>query len=132
MNLEQPAKLCEVNNKSKCKFVTSYIFNYNIFIGVTSIVSGDSKSNPVVISDKSPIKDENDWWIKNLKLKESDRVLLLNGSDLNDTLINAAHSLLSSQFSEIEGFQNTILVYNLKFQPVSNTTLSIQILHAGT
>ena len=99
---------------------------------MTSIVSGDSKSNPVVIADKSPIKDENDWWIKNLKLKESDRVLLLNGSDLNDTLINAAHSLLSSQFSEIEGFQNTILVYNLKFQPVSNTTLSIQILHAGT
>ena len=86
----------------------------------------------MVISDKSPIKDENDWWIKNLKLKESDRVLLLNGSDLNDTLINAAHSLLSSQFSEIEGFQNTILVYNLKFQPVFNTTLSIQILHAGT
>ena len=100
---------------------------------MTSIVSGDSKSNPVVISDKSPIKDGNDWWIKNLKkLKESDCVLLLNGSDLNDTLINAAHSLLSSQFSEIEGFQNTILVYNLKFQPVSNTTLSIQILHAGT
>ena len=100
---------------------------------MTSIVSGDFKSSPVVISDKSPIKDENDWWIKNLKLKESDRVLLLNGSDLNDTLINAAHSLLSSQFSEIEaGFQNTILVYNLKFQPVPNTTLSIQILHAGT
>ena len=24
MNLEQPEKLCEVNNKSKCKYVTSY------------------------------------------------------------------------------------------------------------
>ena len=86
----------------------------------------------MVISHKSPIQDENDWWIKDLNLKESHRVLLLNGSDLDDTLINAAHSLLSSQFSEIEGFQNTILAYNLQFQPVSNATLSIQILHAGT
>ena len=42
------------------------------------------------------------------------------------------HSLLSFQFNEIEGFQNTLLAYNLKFQPVSNNTLSIQILHAGT
>lgn len=84
-----------------------------------------------MISDKAPIKDENDWWIKNLKLQESDRVLLLNGSDLNDNLINAAHSLLSSQFSELEGFQNTILAHHLKFRPVSNSTLSIQILHAG-
>lgn len=98
---------------------------------MTSIASGDSKDNPVIISDKLPIKDKNDWWIKHLKLQESDRVLLLNGSDLNDNLINAAHSLLSSQFSEIEGFQNTILAHHLKFQPVSNSTLSIQILHAG-
>ena len=58
--------------------------------------------------------------------------MLLNGSDLNDNLINAAHSLLSSQFSEIEGFQNTILVHHLKFRPVPNSTLSIQILHAGS
>ena len=60
-------------------------------------------------------------------------MLLLNVSDLNDTLINAAHSLLSFQFNEIEGFQNTLLAYNLKFQPVSiYSTLSIKILHAGT
>ena len=58
-------------------------------------------------------------------------MLLLNGSDLNDNLINAAHSLLSSQFKEIEGFQNTILSHHLKFHPVSNSALSIQILHAG-
>ena len=70
--------------------------------------------------------------MKSLRLKESDRVLLLNGSDLNNTLINVAHSLLSFQFNEIEGFQNTLLAYNLKFQPISNSTLSIQILHAGT
>ena len=84
-----------------------------------------------MLSDKSPVEDQNEWWIKGLKLKESDRILLLNGSDLNDNLINAAHSLLNSQFSEIKGFQNTILAHHLKFHPVSNGTLSIQILHAG-
>jgi len=99
---------------------------------VTSVSSDGSKDNPLMISDKSPIKDENDWWIQNLKLKESDRALLLNGSELNDNLINAAHCLLSSQFSEFDGFQNTILAHHLKFWPVSNSTLSIQILHAGT
>ena len=85
----------------------------------------------MIISDKSPIKDEKNWWIKNLQLQESDRILLLNGKDLNDNLINAAHSLLSSQFNEIGGFQNPILAHNLKFHSISNSTLSIQILHAG-
>ena len=80
---------------------------------MTNITSGDSKDNPMMISDKSPIKDENDWWIKT-QLRESD------------------HCLLSSQFSELQGFQNTILAHHLKFQPVSNGALSIQILHAGT
>ena len=56
----------------------------------------------------------------------------MHGSDLNDNLINAAHCLLSSHFSELQGFQNTILAHHLKFQPVSNGALSIQILHAGT
>ena len=98
---------------------------------MTTIESGDSKDSPVMISDKSPITDENDWWIRSLKLQKSDRVLLLNGSDLNDNLINAAHCLLRSQFSDIEGFQNTILAHNLKFQPVSNSKMGIQILHAG-
>ena len=56
----------------------------------------------------------------------------MHGSDLNDNLINAAHCLLSSQFSELQGFQNTILAHHLKFQPVSNGALSIQILQAGT
>ena len=62
------------------------------YIGVTSITLGDSKEfNPMVISDKSPIKDENDWQIKSLKLRKSDHALLLSWSDLNDNLINAAH-----------------------------------------
>jgi len=99
---------------------------------VTGITSGEAKDIPMMISDKSPIKEQNDWWIKTLKLTESDRALLLNGSDLNDKLINAAHCLLRSQFSELQGFQNPILAHHLKFQPVSNTTLCVQILHAGT
>ena len=86
---------------------------------MTNITSGDSKDNPMMISDKSPIKDENDWWIKTLiiKLRESDRALILNESDLIDNLINAAHCLLSSQFSVLQGFQNTIIAHHLKFQP---------------
>ena len=102
------------------------------YLSVTNVTLGDSKDNPMMISDKSPIKEENDWWIKTLKLRESDRALILNGSDLNDNLINAAHCLLSSQFSELQGFQNTILAHHLKFQPVSDSVLCIQILNAGT
>ena len=101
-----------------------------LFVGTTSTASGDSKENPLIIIQTSPVKD-NDWWIKDLKLRESDRHILLNGSDLNDSIINAAQNLLKSQFSEIEGFQNTILAHNLKFKPTSSRTLVIKILHAG-
>ena len=103
---------------------------FKIFAGTTSIASGDSKENPLIITQTSPVKDD-DWWIKDLKLRESDRLVLLNGSDLNDSIINAAQHLLKSQFSEIEGFQNTILAHNLKFKPTSSRKLGIQILHAG-
>ena len=99
--------------------------------GIARIASGDSKNNPVIVVHKSPVKDENDWWIKDLKLRESDRVSLLNGNDVNDSIINAAQCLLKSQFSEIEGFQNTLLAHHLKFKPTPNNTLCIQILHAG-
>ena len=105
------------------------IKNIYTTVGTTSIASGDSKENPLFIQ-KSPVKDD-DWWMKELNLRESNRLILLNGSDLNDNIINAAQRLLKSQFSEIEGFQNTILAHNLKFKPTSSRTLSIQILHAG-
>ena len=49
------------------------------YLSVTNITLGDSKDNPMMISDKSPIKDENDWWIKTLKLRDSDRALILKG-----------------------------------------------------
>ena len=88
---------------------------------------GDSKENPLFIQN-SPVKDD-DWWIEELILRESDRLMLLNGSDLNDSIINAAQRLLKSQFSEIEGFQNTILAHNLKFKPTSSRTLSITIMY---
>ena len=47
-------------------------------------------------------------WIEWLHLYEPDRIALLNGKELSDTVINAAQFLLSRQFSKISGFQNTI------------------------
>ena len=61
------------------------------FVGITHVVSVNSKDNPLMLSDKSPVEDQNEWWIKSIKLRESDCILLLNVSDLNDNLINAAH-----------------------------------------
>ena len=65
MELEELDNLSEVDNKSKgllCKSLTKYIItDQHIFIGVASVVSPDTKNdNPVIISNKSPIKDENE------------------------------------------------------------------------
>ena len=76
---------------------------YN-YTGIARITSGDSKDNPVIVVHKSPVKDENDWWIKDLKLRESDLVSLLNGNDVNDSIINATQCLSKAQFSEMECF----------------------------
>ena len=74
---------------------------------------------------------ENDVrWIKKLKLQKCNHELLLKGGDLNDRIINAAHTLLSAQFPEISGFQSTIRAHNLKFQPTCSDKLPVQILHA--
>ena len=38
---------------------------------------------------------------------DSDRQCLLSGKELNDSLINAAQTLLAAQYPQIKGFQNT-------------------------
>lgn len=62
------------------------------------------------------------WWIEALRLYESDKDLLLSDSELNDSIIDAAHTILSQQFPSMGGFRcflATILTLNLfqeKFQ----------------
>ena len=55
--------------------------------------------------------------------------MLIDGSDLNDSIIVAGQSLLAKQFLHINGFQYTILINGLKFLPIEED--GVQILHAG-
>lgn len=73
-----------------------------------------------------------DWWIKSLKLYQSDRRILLDGEMLNDALINACQKLLSNQFPEILGFENTICgLTSTNFSLKEFAHHGIQILHIG-
>lgn len=69
------------------------------------------------------------YWVKELLLYESHYQLLIDGSELNDSIIVAGQSLLAKQFPHINGFQDTILINGLKFLPVPKD--SVQILHTG-
>ena len=70
-------------------------------------------------------------WIEWLHLYEPDRIALLNGKELSDTVINAAQFLLSRQFSKISGFQNTLLANSLQFSSIPSIVPSVQILYTG-
>ena len=82
-----------------------------------------------VISDNDPDPVLN-WWIKSLYLYESDKRIIDEGKELSDSIVNAAQSLLSKQFPQFAGFQNTVLGENLKFKSVARVK-SVQILNSG-
>ena len=69
------------------------------------------------------------YWVKELLLHENHNQLLMDGSELNDSIIVAGQSLLAKQFPHINGFQDTILINGLKFLPVPKD--GVQILHTG-
>ena len=56
---------------------------------------------------------------------------IVQGRHLTDTIINAAQSLISSQYPSVNGFQDTILGPNLLFKQVPADCRSVQILHTG-
>ena len=55
--------------------------------------------------------------------------LLINGSELNDSIIVAGQLLPAKQFPHVNGFQDTILINGLKFLPVEKD--GVQILDTG-
>ena len=69
------------------------------------------------------------YWVKELLLSESHYQLLIDGSELNDSIIVAGQSLLAKQFPHVNGFQDTILINGLKFLRIEKD--GVQILHTG-
>ena len=72
-----------------------------------------------------------DWWIEHLRLSRSDSHLLLDGEELNDSLINACQYLLSKQFPKVVGLQDTAHGYRLGFTSRLSVQNGVQILHTG-
>lgn len=83
-----------------------------------------------VISDDDP-DPIIDWWIEDLSLYASDKEILLAGAGLSTAIIEAAQSLLHTQFPHLAGFQSTLLGSDLKFKPFSKEVASVQILNTG-
>ena len=83
-----------------------------------------------VVSDSDP-DPNSDWWIKGLHLYASDKQVLEQDAELTDAIVNAAQSLLSTQFPHISGFQSTLLGINLHFKSFARGVQSLQILNTG-
>ena len=97
---------------------------YFFFFLPEPYIVSDSDGDPVV-----------EWWIEELKLQETDRKLLLSGSELSDLLVNASQRLLQKQFPRVSGFQSTLLGQrpkDIKFKSFSKGVKSVQILNTGT
>ena len=56
---------------------------------------------------------------------------LRDGKELSDKIVNAAQHLLKQQFSNICGFQSTLLGQNLSFKAIPSNCHYVQILHTG-
>ena len=69
----------------------------------------------VYVSDSDADPDLK-WWIKDIKLYDEDKNVLLSRQELTENIINAAHSLLRLQFSHIGGLQDTILGHHLRYK----------------
>ena len=58
------------------------------------------------------------FWIRDLDLRDEDKVILDDGSDLNDKHMLAALKILMEMFPSLEGLQPTILSQSGGFTPV--------------
>ena len=84
----------------------------------------------IIVHDSAP-SPVNDWWIKRLRLSRRDCDILWDGKELTDSLINACQHLLSKQYPNVVGFEDTALGYCLQFTLRSSAQNGIQILHTG-
>ena len=79
--------------------------------------------------DSDSENDDQTWWIQKLQLTDTDRQVLLSGSELTDSLVNAAQMLLAAQYPKMKGFQDTNVGRHLAFSAVPRNC--IQIFHIG-
>ena len=75
--------------------------------------------------------NEDDYWIGQYSLYQSDREIITNGKQLNSSIINTCQLLLSKQYTQIEGFEDTTNSIISNFTPKGNVFNGIQILHVG-
>ena len=61
---------------------------------------------------------QSSFWIRDLDLRDDDKVILEDGCDLNDRHMLAAHKILAKMFPSLEGLQSTLLAQNGSFRPV--------------
>ena len=77
------------------------------------------------------IDNKDDYWIRQYSLFQSDREIITNGKQLNSSIINACQLLLSKQYTQIEGFEDTTNSITSNFTLKGNVFNGIQILHVG-
>ena len=85
--------------------------------------------SPVVSVGSTPPQNLDDYWLRDLDLKISDKHLILDGYWLNDRIINAAMALLRDIDDDISGLQDVIVAKKNGFIPKDNTCKFIQIIH---
>ena len=77
------------------------------------------------IDDSCPSPPPTQWWIQELGLKSSDKIILETGEWLNDLHISAANCLLQRQFPQISGLQSPVLGSKLQFSALHSEGIQI-------
>ena len=74
-------------------------------------------------------KTEKKSGLKNLNFDTEESVRLTSGSKLSDISINLAHNILSLQFEEFSGLQNSLKGIRNRFKVINPGSKYVQILH---
>ena len=81
----------------------------------------------------SPLKDDyDDLWISHLKLEKKEKILESRHAWINDTIMDAAQTLLKELTrGQISGWQATLYCQRLtKFETIPHGSPCVQIMHA--
>ena len=99
-----------------------------MFFGI--IVVDDHQPLVVHVLSDHDNTTSTDYWIKQLHLYTADYEAL-RAKEITGNIVNAAQSVLKTQFPLVQGMQDTVLAHHLKFRPVNPDKLSVQVLHTG-
>ena len=69
------------------------------------------------------------YWKTRIHLTNSNRAIITSHKKLNDNHINVAQKILSLQFPQIKGFQDTLLSQTNMFTPIASQAKCIQVHH---